>query len=397
MRCPETVAVIGGGRWARVITEVLCGLAPTSVGISVHSPHHAHGMAEWAAGKQLAERIRVSSDWPDSNAESRSTATIVVNAARDHERAVVATLPASCAVLVEKPMALSEASAHRMISLADAAGVRVAPAHVFLFARYARNFGELVAAAGGARSLRIVWHDPAVEVRYHEEKRYDAGLPVFADVFPHVLSLIAAVGAPLPDRVENVAVRRGGAQLGFNLVGDVPIQVELARNSDRRRRLVAVESNKDSLVLDFSREPGWMSRGDERLVADPDWSTAPSPLAALLGAFLDWAGGAVADPRLDPALALAACRLTDQISSDYRAMLMPWLAESLSDASRLENDDVTYALHELLQFNQRLSGEVLERTIEGIGRAFSGTEGAARRRSLAAARDPAEAVTVLTA
>ena len=58
---PDIVTVIGGGRWARVLTEVLCTLVSPSVRISVHSLHNADSMLVWAVSRGIGERIHVSS------------------------------------------------------------------------------------------------------------------------------------------------------------------------------------------------------------------------------------------------------------------------------------------------------------------------------------------------
>ena len=47
---PDNIAVIGGGRWARVLTETICGLVNPSVNISIYSPHNASAMSVSARG-----------------------------------------------------------------------------------------------------------------------------------------------------------------------------------------------------------------------------------------------------------------------------------------------------------------------------------------------------------
>ena len=130
----DRVVVIGGGRWARVLTEVLSGVVPTATVISIHSCHNAEAMALWAATLH-GRPIHVSSEWPQF-APGESAAIIVANATRDHEKAVEWAIAAGVPVLVEKPMALSGIHAERLIEMARHKNVCLAPAHVFLFARY---------------------------------------------------------------------------------------------------------------------------------------------------------------------------------------------------------------------------------------------------------------------
>ena len=152
--CPDTIAVIGGGRWARVLTGVLCGLVPPSVGISVHSLHNADSMSAWVSERGFSQRIHVSSVWPQL-LSVKSKAVIVANAARDHERAIEWALSSGAPVLVEKPIALTAAASQRLANLACRRSLYFAAAHIFLFAGYIENFSKIVAEAESIRFIRV--------------------------------------------------------------------------------------------------------------------------------------------------------------------------------------------------------------------------------------------------
>ena len=132
---PDHVAVIGGGRWARVLLEVLSGIVPPFVQISVHSPRNSQSMLTWASARGLGERIQVSSIYPEVTA-GESCAVIVANAARDHEKAIEWALSRCLPVLVEKPITLSFAATQRLSELAISQKTYLAAAHVFHFARF---------------------------------------------------------------------------------------------------------------------------------------------------------------------------------------------------------------------------------------------------------------------
>ena len=100
------VVVVGAGRWARVLTEVLCGLRPQPARVCVYSAGHADVMTAWLKAQSFADRVTVSSAWPQP-AERTTNAAIVVNAARDHEAAVEQALRRQIPVLVEKPKTAS--------------------------------------------------------------------------------------------------------------------------------------------------------------------------------------------------------------------------------------------------------------------------------------------------
>lgn len=311
-RCPDRIAIVGGGRWARVLTDVLCGLTGPSVGVTVHSLHNADAMSAWAEGRGLGGRVRVSSEWP-SVLEAAPGAAIVANAARDHENAVERLLVGGVPVLVEKPMALTSAGAERLAELSRSRNVRLAPGHVFLFARYLDRFLHLVAEAGTPRWVRVLWTDPRHEERYGEPKHHDPTLPIAADLLPHVVSLVNALAPDGPDRCERATVLRDGSGLELDLtLGPLPCHARLGRDSDERRRMIEAGVGEDVIRLDFSAEPGRISRGEASMSGDPAWADGPRPVAQMLSAFLQGAAGGEWDNRLDIDLGLRACRLIDQ-------------------------------------------------------------------------------------
>lgn len=307
----SSVAVIGGGRWARVILGVLSDIAPDAE-LFACSPRGATATAAWVEQHGLARQARVLTGWPDVTLD----AAVVANAARDHEAAAIRALRAGVPVLVEKPLAPTSAGAERIIDAARSSGGKLATAHVFLFASYLQRFAGAVAAAGGAQSLRIVWADPGAEVRYGEAKTHDASLPVEADVLPHVVSIAdVVIGRPV-DRCVRARTSGPGALAVLELrAGSVSCGVELARGAAARKRLIEVVTGAGTLSLDFAVEPGVVTHGSECASGDPAWSTTPRPLARMLTAFLGWAGGGAPDHRLDPHIGLRACRLADQALS----------------------------------------------------------------------------------
>lgn len=311
--CPDNIVVIGGGRWARVLSEVLCGLTAPSVRITVHSLHNAASMSAWTVARGLTERIDVVSDWP-LFLSTGSNAVIVVNAAQDHEKAVNWALSSGVPVLVEKPIALTAVASQRLADLARSQSARFAAAHIFLFASYLDHFSKLVSNSGNIQSLRVYWTDPSFENRYGESKHYDPSLPIFADWLPHVLSIVGTLTSNRPEKCTIKRFSRDGTYLELELMlGDILCNVRLVRNSDQRRRILEVVTGQKSLQLDFSQEPGVITDGFMTEVGDPDWEYKPHPAARMLTAFLKWASGGEFDKRLSLEVGLQACKIIDQI------------------------------------------------------------------------------------
>lgn len=368
--CPERVAVIGGGRWARVLLEVLCGLVPPSVKISAHSPRNAQAMSAWASAQNLEHRIQVFSDYPRAVA-GESGAVIVANAARDHEKAIMWALSERLPVLVEKPITLSFAATQRMADLAIDQKTYLAAAHVFLFARYVEAFSKLVAEADSIQSIRVQWMDPASESRYGEVKSYDPGLTVYADWLPHILSILGSL-SPNPIQVgRSLEVLRAGAHLKVDiLVGDIPCEIELVRNGNCRQRLISVNTPQGQISLNFAKEPGEIVSGAAVRCGDPAWDSEPKPAATMLKAFLQGAAGGGRDERLDIRIGLRANQIIDQLAPVYHKALSTWLSEKYLVLGEGDDTDLSYAFNEILCADDPDSLVSTKQRVEYIHRHF---------------------------
>jgi predicted dehydrogenase len=366
--CPDHVAVIGGGRWARVLTEVLCGLVPPFVRISVHSPHNAKAMSAWVSERGLEQRIYVSSGLPDLSSGT-SNAVIVANAARDHEKAIELALSEGVPVLAEKPLTLNFAASQRLADMARSQGTYFAAAHVFLFARYVETFAQFIADGNSIQSIRVHWMDMQSESRYGEAKSYDPGLTVFADWLPHVISILGALTTNQIQRCKKLEFLRGGAHLMIDtMLGDIPCSIQLVRNGNHRQRIIEVTTKKKVVKLDFSSEPGSITSGSTSVGGDPDWSVKPKPVAQMLTAFLQGATGGIRDNRLNIAIGLRVSQIIDQTSSLYQAALFPWLSKQLLVVQNSDDSDLRYALSEIFHVEDPRSSVPVEQRIDYVYR-----------------------------
>ena len=291
--------------------------------------------------------------------------------------------------MVEKPIALTGPAAERLADLARQRNIPFAAAHVFLFARYLDNFWKLIRDAGRVDSLHLDWADPESEERYGERKRYDHGLPVFADWLPHVVSIVGSLVSRVPDNCRILEVRRGGAAVDLELmVGSIPCTVRMERNAERRRRIVQAFVQGQMFQLDSSREPGTINAGTWAMTGDQHWDCGMRPVARMLMAFLKWAAGGERDGRLDIEPGLRACKLIDDAWEMYRSAVVPWLKARLT-AAEPGDEDLCYALAELLQAEGPLSSLELDRQIEIVRTRFSKTNGERWLEELIQARDAA--------
>ncbi|MDB9891205.1 Gfo/Idh/MocA family oxidoreductase [Alphaproteobacteria bacterium] len=363
---PEHVAVIGGGRWARVLLEVFCDIVPPFVQISVHSPRNSQSMLAWVSARGLDGRIQVSSIYPEVTA-GKSYAVIVVNAARDHEKAIEWALSRCLPVLVEKPVTLSFAATQRLTDLAISQKTYLAAAHVFLFSSYVRAFSKLVNEAGGLRAIRVRWMDPVAESRYGEAKSYDPGLTIYADLLPHILSILTALSANSFQPGRKLEVLRGGAYLKMDIqIGDIPCEVEMVRNGDCRQRLIEVDTGEGMKSLDFAKEPGVIFSDAMEQCVDPVWNIEPRPLASMLRAFLQGAVGGPRNKGLDIGIGLVSSQIIDHLSPTYESALSAWLEKKCAVLGKRVDADLRYTLSEILCVEDPLSSVPIEQRTEYV-------------------------------
>lgn len=366
--CPSHIAIIGGGRWARVLTETVGNIVSSSTLISMYSPHNASAMSLWVLEKNFKQDVRVHSDISKLEAHKIDVA-IVVNAARDHALITEKIIRLGVPVLVEKPVTLSHAMTYRLTRLADEKGVLLAAAHVFLFSRYLDNFSHLVSNQGKIKSIYVNWTDPRLESRHGESKQYDQSLPIFYDWLPHVLSIITALTSSASIKDINTYFYKGGAHVEIEcMLSDVFCHIKLVRNDNVRRRVFEVVADK-VLKLDFSDEPGTIYNTEPSICGDEKWDVEKRPLAQMLSTFLVQASGGNIDKRLDINIGLRANRLIDGVASLYSQALLSWLKAKLVSPV-LVDTDLEYALKEIILFNGYFSGN-LDECFENIIQVFN--------------------------
>ena len=229
--CKKNILVIGGGRWARVIIEVILQIHSYSSQIWVYSPKNYKAMLQWTLDNNFDSRVFIIRELFNINTKD-ILSVIIVNSARDHEKAIEWAIQNELPVLVEKPISLTANSTRRLINLAKEKKTQLSAAHVFRFARYLTNFSILLKKRD-IKSIYITWIDPKSESRYGEQKKYDSSLPIFKDLLPHILSILLTLELPLPEKIESLNLYKGGSELEikFYLEGK-PCYIRLARDGD---------------------------------------------------------------------------------------------------------------------------------------------------------------------
>jgi predicted dehydrogenase len=341
------ISVVGGGRWARTIATVLGALPDRSHHVTVHSPGNAAAIAGWIERQEMGGRLSAARAWPSFDAaRNRPDAVIVANRAGDHFAAASVALRAGIPTLVEKPVCLASREILDLCKIAggDTGATVFAASHVFLFARYLQAFSAALGAMGSIRGLRLLWTDGTADLRRGEAKSYDPAVSIFDDVLPHIVPMIGQIGFGDLSLV-SFDVQRGGARLAVEADSlGRPVSLILARNDEGRHRRIEIATDAGPAILDFSEEPGFIQLASERRNGDPQWDSAPRPLATMLTAFLRAANGDALDPRLSPSGATAAADFAEVLRDRYLACQAAWLESRLGQPL---DPSVHYALVEL--------------------------------------------------
>ncbi|MBV9019076.1 MAG: Gfo/Idh/MocA family oxidoreductase, partial [Alphaproteobacteria bacterium] len=99
-----TLALIGGGRWARVHATVLCSLAPPIARLLWVSRHNREAIERALIAREHPQITLL--DSIDEVLDQQLDAAIVCTATANHGSDALAVLESGTSVLVEKPIAL---------------------------------------------------------------------------------------------------------------------------------------------------------------------------------------------------------------------------------------------------------------------------------------------------
>lgn len=354
------VSVIGGGRWARVVTETLIGLLPDSVDLRIHSINNSLNMALWAKEKGISDRLKVDNLLPEDI--SLGSAVIVVNAVKDHVTAAAHCLKLGASVLVEKPIAASFEAVKNLTDLAQNHHAVLVPGHVFMFADYIQSFIKFVRESGKIKQISLVWTDPKSETRYGEQKSYDSSLPIIADLLPHILSITSGLFQNVNPIFSNIELTKGGQNVNIEIkYNSIPCTMQMARNGTSRQRFIAVSTDSAYFEMDFAIEPAIFKCTSEKNVTKQEIINEDSPLRKMLKMFLAGCSSGSFDERFNMLAGLKISRIIDQAISRYRIDQASWIFENLSGAEIKEN--MMYALTEIFQVRETLSSGLLEQAL----------------------------------
>lgn len=280
------IALIGGGRWGRVhATNLTRLLTPCDRVLWVsrfNSEALADAIAEFPPNGPTFE-IRPTLD---DALKERPNAALVITAPDTHFAVSESCLLAGLHVFVEKALSFRQSEARSLIDLAEQKQRVLGVGLHLLSATYLKYFRAQIADAAISR-IAIRWFDPAQEQRYGETKLADNSVPLAHDIYPHIWSIVRALTDCEQQAIVDAKTSSDGTLSIVSSAGGVPVEATCGRYAMARERSIHVEfQNGSKATLDFTKEPGQLTRDGIVLPSDPLWGKTPTPAMAEVKDFL---------------------------------------------------------------------------------------------------------------
>ncbi|QDS95973.1 Inositol 2-dehydrogenase/D-chiro-inositol 3-dehydrogenase [Roseimaritima multifibrata] len=290
----QAMAVIGGGRWARVLLTVLRDLVSQLNGKGTTEIDSIFWVTDHAP--QAAQVYLDNQQWENVSLVPRSkipfselVAGVVASSPRQHFADCQLLLDAKVPVLCEKPLVTSSREAGQLQALAAKQKTPLGVELPLMHAGFFRDFSRSVAGCIPDK-IQIRWCDPWQEIRHGERKSPELTTDYITDMFPHVWSLLNVVR---PDwrlkSIESVTYSPEQIQVECRWGEEVLVESVFSRRAETRERRFWIEPQQRG--IDFAVEPGWTLAGVKR-TDNP--LCGERPLTRSLRRFLEVAHGQTA-------------------------------------------------------------------------------------------------------
>jgi dTDP-4-amino-4,6-dideoxy-D-glucose ammonia-lyase len=289
------VAIVGSGRWSKVLCSALAELPERVASIHVVAQRNFAETLEWVESKRAGgnsagfERVEVVPNITQILETDDITAAFVTKMASQHFEATHALLSASKHVLVEKPFVLETSQAAELVALAREQRRRLAVGYEYMYSRAIHYFRDAIhERLGDVETLDFTWNDRPGAEKWGIRKTRDLSANAVTDLYPHVLSLLHILLGPGEIVLEQVSSRDGCWRAELSLThASRPVRVSLDKEAEQSHRLLRVVSSSGSrLELDFTEEPVAMWMNGERLAGDEQAVSFPRSVTSEILYFL---------------------------------------------------------------------------------------------------------------
>jgi dTDP-4-amino-4,6-dideoxy-D-glucose ammonia-lyase len=291
---PQQVAVVGAGRWGRVLCRVLAELSPRLSTIHVVAERNYPETCEWLEesskdGIKHCDRIVVRRSLAEILELGDVEVAIVTKMASQHYTATRELLLANKHVLVEKPFVLCAEQARELVELARERNRVLAVGYEFMFARTLHHYSDLLDRhLGDIHRVDIVWKDRPGVLKWGVRKQPDLSANIITDLYPHVLSQLHLMLGRREISLRELRSADGCWQADIELTyGTIPVHIALDKQASAARRSISVTSSCGrNLALDYTDEPGEVTLDGEKLDPDHLNPSFPGSLSLEVGYFL---------------------------------------------------------------------------------------------------------------
>jgi dTDP-4-amino-4,6-dideoxy-D-glucose ammonia-lyase len=291
---PAEVAVVGAGRWAKVMCRVLATFVPPVARIVLVAERNFAGTRAWLDGQIASDgssgyaRVVVVPSLRDVLESDRVEAAFVTKMASEHYATTRQLLLAGKHVLVEKPFVLTAAEATQLTTLAKERQRTLAVGYEFMFAPALHSLRSAMDRhLPDAGEVSFVWEDSRHAVKWGLRKDPDLSANVVTDLYPHILSQLLLLFGDQPVTLRQVTTRDACSDARIELAyGAVRVTATLDKDAAGSRREIAVASPSGRcLRLDYTQEPGQIVLDGRALPPDGLSDACPGALTAEIAYF----------------------------------------------------------------------------------------------------------------
>lgn len=282
----SVLAIVGGGRWGQVILSILAPMAIPFSKLVIVSRANAEEVNKQIKELNLISHlpIEISPTIDDLLSLYQVKAAVIVNAAGQHFETARRLMSHGIHVLIEKPIVALMQQMQILIEDARQNNVVLVPGLNYRFCTYIRNFALEVKKKGKPTQFFLKWSDAYNEMRYGRSKKYDASISVIEDVMPHVWTILSIIFQDSKIHIQSCSQDNIKAALKVS-INQIPGEIELQRDGEKRQRFLALQYESDVLELDFTFEPGTITVNKITMTADADWGKKSTPLTRQLEYF----------------------------------------------------------------------------------------------------------------
>jgi dTDP-4-amino-4,6-dideoxy-D-glucose ammonia-lyase len=258
-------AVIGGGRWGKILTKVLNKDKERVSKVTLISEKQLENNKKWGLENDLdKDRVQFSNNLQKTIDNKNLKMAIVANRPCDHYRITKSLLLANKNVLVEKPFVPCVEQAQELINIANERNLTLAVGLEFFFSQDFQALAGLIEKEEISPAvINLNWSDVFSEKRHGELKVADMTVNVFQDLAPHALTMLSLLLGEGEISLKEIYVRAGGNCTNLKLMyGNVEVNLGLDRDAMFTHRKIEVISIDNKIAsLDFTKEPGVLKLG----------------------------------------------------------------------------------------------------------------------------------------